>query len=293
MKRTGKKRPTSAKLKRAGIIMIAGLAFGLLTYGQIVRPNQHAAAYERQLDASASRLQACFERLVVTEKLRIFYAPDIPIEAKRQDIAAIKASIRDCGEELKRFNSGSQTLRRLSFSGYTAHYRAAQADQQHALNVTGQSSDVLVQYERLAEFLDQYYASLELFVSATAELNQVGDTSLLAGQASQFGEQGSELHRQAAQLRSLTPAAGFGEVIEPTAVMLDQAADGFDYLSTGYANNNDADITLGFGLIESAVASYNSSVMNLPFNALQDNYAIKQVAGLPDKVKDLHQNHTH
>lgn len=282
-----------AKLKRAGVIAMALLAFGLMAYAQVIRPNQLAHAYEYRLSEAALKLESCFTDLTTTTKLQIFSAPDIELRDKRQDLKTIRDNITLCRAELKYFNQESQSLRGLRFSGYTTEYRTANTNQQQALEVVGQSSDVLSQYDQLAAFLDQYFASLEAYVTSTGQLNGAGNTAALASQTHQFAEQGAELHRQAARIRTLNAGAGFETVIQPTAAMLDKAADGFDYLAVGYARGDDYTVTTGFEMIEAADREYNAVVINLPFEKLQASYTVKQVAALPGKLVDLHQAQQH
>lgn len=290
-KRPGLSAKSRAKLKRASIVTLALLAFGLLMYAQIVRPDQLASSYTVRLNSASDQLESCFSDLTATSKLKIFGAPDIPLQAKRQDLKAIHQAVEQCESQLKQFNVDSQTLQGLRLSGYTAGYRAAVINQNQALAVVGESSDVLSQYKRLASFLDEYFASLEAFVDYTEQLNQTGNnTSTLYSQGYQLAEQGKSLHQQAARVRALNPSAGFEGIIQPTAAMLDEAANGFDNLGAGYARGNDNLINTGFKQIESAQATYSGSVINLPFEQLQNSYTIKQVAALPNKIVNLRQS---
>ncbi len=276
-----------ANLKRAGIIAAVLLGVGLLVFAQVIRPNQHADVYEKRLSNAAAQLQDCFGALANTNNFRIFYAPDIELALKQQNVRDIQAAIRKCSAELGRFNTEAQTLPRLQLSGYSGNYRAAWTDKHKSLQVAGQSNDVLMQYGRLVDFLGQYFARLTPFVTYTSELNQISDTSLLAGRVAELEEQGNDLRRQAARVRALKPSVGFEPVIQPTAAMLDQAADGFELLASGHRQRNDGSVAQGFQEIESAVADYNSTVQNLPFSLLQTNYTVQQVAALPGKIESL------
>jgi hypothetical protein len=224
-------------------------------------------------------------------KLKLFEAPDVTMEQKHQSIVTIKATIHKCATELQHFNTAAQSLQELQFSGYTSHYRSAKAIKDHSLNTGGQSNDVLAQYSQLANFLEDYFTALTPFVDDTTALNQLnGDTNQLYYRVDELGEQGNDLHTRAAAIRQLKPLTGFESIIQPTALMLDHAADGFDNLAYGYRTGNDIVITYGFHAVEGAVADYDGTVNNLPFESLQTSYIIKQVTALPVKFNDLKAN---
>ncbi len=287
MRLSKSKRLQKAHLKRATVVFVALLAFSLLAYAEIIRPNQHARAYDSRLSVAADDLHNCFLQLADNENSAIFYAPDIPLAQKQDNIKTIQQSIRRCNGELQRFYYDAQTLQSLYLSGYTADYRQSRTTKDHALNVAGQSNDVLRQYDQMATFLGEYYQGLEQFIEYTDKLNQTADLSSLQNQVPQLRQQAAELRAQATDMRKLKPTPGFEPMVGPTAAMLDQAASGFDLLASGYSRQNDTTITAGFTAIESAVATYNASVQQMSFDLLVKAYITKQVAALPGKVEDL------
>lgn len=287
MKPSNKKRLQKAHIRRAAVIFVALLAFSLLAYAEVIRPNQHAKAYDSRLQAAANDLHACFLKLADTESLAIFYAPDIPLSQKQANIESVRQSVKQCSGELQRFYYDAQTLQGLYLSGYTGNYKKSQTTKEHALNVAGQSNDVLKQYGQMASFLSSYYEGLEMFTTYTDELNKMVDLSSLQNQTPKLRQQAAELRAQATDIRQLKPAAGFETMIAPTADMIDQAASGFESLANGYSRQNDMTIANGFESIETAVATYNATVQQMSFELLVQAYTTKQVAALPSKVEDL------
>ncbi len=275
------------RLRRIGIVLLTIAAFSLLAYAQIVRPNQHARNYDIQLGEASERLQSCFLKLADNEDLKLFGAPDISIRQKQQDVRTVQGNLRQCSRELQIFNLHAQKLQKLYLSGYTEEYRRALLTEQHAMNIAGQSSDVLEQYGQLSNFLQQYFASLLPFTTYFDELNRLPDVSVLSGRIPQLRQQAGDLHAQAQNVRTSKPFPGFETMIQPTATMLTKAGDGYDLLADGYATGNDRTIDLGFKMVESAVADYNGSVGQLSFDLLIKSYTVKQAAALPAKIEDL------
>lgn len=278
------------RLPRGLLAIAAAVALGLLAYSQVYRPNVQALTYQRQLDTAAGRLQECFRRLDATRSRQLFEAPDISLADKQRDVSAIKTVIRDCSGELARFNTGAQTLPSQQLGGFTGRYRAAHAARQEALDIAGQSRDVMAQYERLAGFLEQYYALLVPFEAYTADLNAVEDVSTLAGRQQSLANQAAELRSRADEMRRLQPFAGFGPVLEPTADAITLAADGIGTLAAGLAGTDDSTIDRGFAAIEAAAAVYDSQIRQLPFDQLQRTHVGSQVASLPSRLDTL-RNH--
>ncbi len=275
------------RLRRIGIVLVIIAAFSLLAFAQIVRPNQHARNYENQLGQASERLQTCFMKLTDYEDLQIYGAPDISISQKQRDVRTIQGNIRQCSSELQIFHLQAQRLQKLYLSGYTEEYKRARLTEQHAMNIAGQSNDVLNQYGQLAGFLQQYYASLLPFMTYSDELNQLPDVTVLAGRIAQIRQQADDLHAQAKNVRDSKPYPGFETMIRPTAVMLDDAGDGYDLLAEGYTKNIDATLAEGFQTIERAVAVYNGSVGQMSFDLLVKSYTVKQVSALPIKLENL------
>jgi hypothetical protein len=242
------------------------------------------------MSQSASQIQNCFNQLADTSKLKLFEAPDVTLDQKRQSTATIETVARKCANNLQQYNTQAQQLQSLYLSGYTSHYRSAHVIKEHALDIAGQSNDALAQYQQLASFLDDYFKQLTPFVAYTDDLSNLVDTNVLYGSIKQLNSQGNDLHARATAIRNLKPATGFEGIIQPTALMLDNAADGFDNLALGYSLGSDPIITNGFHSIEKATADYDSNVKNLPFASLQNSYIIKQVNGLPVKYNDLKSN---
>src|SRR5690242_14995949 len=92
----GLKKP---KVKRAAIWLAVFLAVALLAYAEVIRPNQDAKTYTTRLDSSSKPLEKCFEDLTKTTELKSFYAPDVALEVKQQDMSAILKQISACREE--------------------------------------------------------------------------------------------------------------------------------------------------------------------------------------------------
>lgn len=274
-------------LRRVGLAGLGLIALALLAYTQIIRPNQLAAAYHDRLDVASSRLYDCFERLDQTRRLPVFEAPDVALSTKLQNAAGIVDTIDGCDDDLTGFKAAAQTLPPVRFSGYTHEFRNARNDSQAALNVAGQTTDVLRQYRTMAEFLEQYYRSLEQFERSVSQLNELQDVAVLANHTVWLSEQAAELRRQAQHLRSVQAYPGFERVTGPTAGILESAATGFELLYRGYSSRNDASIDAGFTDIESARASYDSRLQTLPFQRLQQSYIVSQVGALPAKLDGL------
>lgn len=271
----------------ADTVILSILAVILLGYSQIFLPNHYASNYEARMIVASNKMQDCAADLSDTAKQPLFSAPDVSLEQKHESIDLIQSTVKRCNDSLQEFNRQAQSLQQLKFSGYTPHYRSSQTVKSHGLDIAGQSSDVLNQYLQLASFLGAYLDQLTPFVEYTAALNEMSDTNQLYNQVDELASRGNEIHQRAAALRKLKPVHGFENIIQPTALMLDEAANGFDNLAIGYQTRNDAIINVGFEDIEKAVAQYDKSIKNMPFDGLQTSYIAKQATGLSVKFNDL------
>lgn len=283
-----KKLPTArqVKIKRIGIVIAALLMLALFVYAEVIRPNQNAKTYTSRLEASSKPLQQCFEKLADTTTLGIYYAPDIPLVEKQQDARIITDEINNCRKELGNFDRTSQQLMQLHFAGYTTVYKDAKVSQRQATDVIGQSNDVMNQYASMATFLSSYYNHIEAFSSYTTALAADGSfffqdrIQLLASQA-------KDLRARAAQIQALDSPLEFDEMKNATAIMLNTTAGGFEDLVVGYSQGNDFLIASGYENVDKAVAMYDGTVINMPFEQINKSYIPKQVVQLPGKVENL------
>lgn len=275
-----------AKYKRAIVAICAVLILVLLAYAEILRPNQDANAYVKHLDSTSKPLQRCFEDLSETTQLKIYYAPDIALEQKRQDTATILKQIDTCRADLKDFNAESHDLINLHLSGYTSPYRQAKVYQRQAFDIVGQSNDVLDQYTKMATFLSGYYDHIIAFKTYTQELESnkyyIGDAQLTTMQ-----QQADDLRHRATQIRELDAPAEFSTTKTDTAAMFTTAATGLDNIVKGSRNGNGYTTEAGYQSINKANADYDSRVINMPFEQLIKSYIPKQVNQLPAKVENL------
>lgn len=269
------------------MLVLACSAFGLLTYAQLVRPNMLAASYNDRLAAAAGDLQHCFRQLAATQNQKLYETPDLAIDDKRQQLDTIRRTLGACGRSLESFTAAAQSLPQLRFSGYTDTYQAAVAHQRHALDIAGQSRDVLRQHGRTVAYMDEHLTVLPPFLEYTTAVNSLPDLTVLAGRTPQLAAQAVQLHGIADRASQATPAAGMENLAQPTAAMFDQAADGLDYLASGYRLADDGRIAVGFGLLEGAVATYDNSVAAMSFDLFLSAPSNAQVSELPDKLADF------
>jgi len=269
------------------MLALAVSALGLLAYAQLFRPDHIAKRYDRQLAAAAAPLQQCFGRLAGTQRLKIYETPDLTIDDKRRQLSTIRQILGDCGTRLEAFNTTALDLTQLRFSGYTDAYRAAIAHQRHALDVSGQSRDVLLQHSRTVAYLDEHLTVLPPFLEYTTAVNSVANVSVLAGRAPQLAAQSDQLHGIAERARTAKPAAGMENLAQPTAAMFNQAADGLSYLANGYRLADDGRIDIGFQLLEGAVETYDQSVASMSFDLFVVAPSNAQILELPDKLDDF------
>ena len=288
MRRSFKSRLRALGSRRAIMVMIILLMVGLLVFAEIIRPDQDARSYSKDLQAATQPLEKCFEKLANTTTLDIYYAPDIAIQDRQKDAATISKQVAACRQELNHFNEVTGQLLSLHLAGYTQTYHQAKVYQRQAMDIIGQSSDVLNQYGDLADMLSQYYAHIKVFLDDFAYLQSVEQYAYPTnGMISQLAGQAKDLHQRAADIRGLKTTSNFDQMRLATADMFDRYATGFDYVVQGYANYNDATKKLGFDMIDLAVSDYDSTVIVLPFKQLQSSYIPKQVQQLPVKVRNL------
>lgn len=284
------KRPTltarqASRLKRTLVMATVLIAVSLLVFAEVIRPNQEAKSYTSRLDAASKPLQACFEDLSKTTELNIYYAPDIALVTKQQDAKTISSEINVCRAELADFEAAAQQLSGQQLAGYTNTYRTAKVNQRQAIDIAGQSRDVLNQYARLSEFLTNYYRHIEAF---TTYMTAVNSTTFFDGVRLQdMSKQADDMRVRADQLRNLASPQEFNESRTATATMLTTAASGFDNLVGGFSFGNDTTVNLGYAQIDEAQTSYDSKVINLPFEQLTSSYIPKQVLQLPIKIENL------
>lgn len=286
MKKPHLPRPQRGQYKRAAIVVSILLVALLLAYAEIIRPNQDAKTYVRQLDTSSEPLQQCFEELADTTQLSLYYAPDVTLDSKRGDAATILKQINSCRSELNSFDGQAHQLVNLHFAGYTAAYRQAKVYQRQAFDIIGQSKDVMNQYAELANFLSKYYDHIIAFSTYTSEL-QNNRYYLGTAQLTTLEQQASDLHERATQIRSMEAPQEFAGTKLDTAEMLANAASGLDNVAEGYRFGNDYLITTGYEQVDQALNTYDSHVINLPFQQLTKSYIPKQVSQLPGKVENL------
>jgi len=286
MKKSKPSRRLSAQSKRI-IVVVSILLIGILgVYAEVWRPNQNAKAYVNHLEVSSKPLQECFEELSATTDLDIYYAPDIALDQKRKDTATILKQIDTCRTELKEFDAKAHDLINLRLSGYTAPYRQAKVYQRQAFDIAGQSNDVLNQYSKLATFLSSYYDHINAFQTYTQELQDrkfyLGDAQLTTMQ-----QQATDLRQRGKQIKGLDTPAEFNTTRSSTISMFSAAAAGFDTVVSGYRTGDNFAVEAGYQEINNATVTYNSKVINLPFDQLIKSYIPKQVQQLPGKVENL------
>lgn len=286
MKKPHLPRLQRGQYKRAAIVVCIVLVVLLLGYAEILRPNQDAKAYIRHLDVSSKPLQQCFEKLASTTQLSLYYAPDVTLDSKRGDAATILKQINTCRGQLDTFDNQAHQLVDLRLAGYTSAYRQAEVYQRQAFDIIGQSKDVMGQYAEMATFLSKYYDHIIAFSTYTAEL-QNNKYYLGSAQLITIEQQASDLRERAAQIRSLEAPQEFANTKLDTAEMMTTAASGLENVSQGYRFSNDYLVSTGYDQIDLAIRSYESHVINMPFEQLTKSYIPKQVNQLPGKVENL------
>ena len=286
MKRPRANRFRPATYKRASIAVCALLVIALVAYAEVIRPNQDASNYIAMLDRSSDPLESCFTDLAKTTQLGIYYAPDVPLEDKRQDTATILQQINTCQKELATFENKSHGLATLHLSGYTPQYREAKVFQRQASDITGQSNDVMDQYALMATFLSKYYDHIIAYTTYSEEL-RTNSRYMGSAQLTTLNQQAADLRQRAGQIRTLDAPQEFNDTKQQTADMFDNTATGFENIIQGYHTGNTTLINSGYDRVDAATAIYDSTIVNLPFNQLTKSYIPKQVNQLPGKVRNL------
>jgi len=287
MKKFRIRRLQPGQYKRASIVICVLLMVSLLTYAEVIRPNQDAHSYVKVLDSTSQPLESCFNDLAkTTTELKIYYAPDVTLSQKRQDVATILKEVDTCQKELNKFETHSHDLANLHLSGFTPQYRQAKVYQRQAFDIVGQSNDVLNQYASMATFLSKYYDHIIAFKTYVDEL-QSNKFFLGTAQLNTMGQQASDLRQRATQIRTLEGPKEFNATKVQTADMLDTAATGFENTVKGYRSGNDSLADTGLQQVDTASNSYDSTIINLPFEQLIMSYIPKQVNQLPAKVSNL------
>jgi hypothetical protein len=286
MKGSRKRRHLTPKVKRATLAVCIFLSVVLLAYAEIIRPDQDAKAYATNLGTASKPLEKCFEQLAKTTESQLFYAPDISLDTKQQDVTSILSKIKECRTHLSSFETASHHLLGLHLAGYTKSYRQAKIYQRQAFDVIGQSDDVMDQYELTATFLSQYYAHIAAYTSYIDSL-QNDSTYFSSTRIQSLSQQAADLRERANSVRSLQSPQEFTTTRQATADMLSMAADGLDGVAKGYLYANDYAVSNGYAQIDKASNTYYSSVINLPFDQLIKSYIPKQVDQLPVKIDNL------
>ncbi len=275
----------ASKLKRTVVVATILIALALLVFAEVVRPNQEAKTYTSRLDTASKPLQSCFDDLAKTTELNIYYAPDTALITRQQDARTITNEINICRTELATFEAAAQQLSGQQLAGYTNTYRTAKVNQRQAIDVAGQSRDVLNQYARLADFLTAYYKHIEAFSSYMTATNE--STFFDTARLQAMSAQADDMRVRADQIRALQSPPEFNDTKTTTAAMFTTAASGFDNLVGGYNFGNDSTVNLGYRQIDEAQTSYDSTVINLPFEQLTRSYIPQQVMQLPVKIENL------
>jgi hypothetical protein len=262
------------------------VAIALLAYSQIIRPNQDAQNYTTHLSASSKPLQKCFEQLADTTGSKLFYAPDIPIDTKLQDTTMIQAKIKECRYKLDEFDIAAHHLAGLHLAGYTNEYRQSKIYQRQAYDIVGQSTDVLDQYNKTASFLGQYFNHIAAFNTYITSLQKDG-SYFGSARLTAMEQQADDLRARATTIRGLDAPQEYNKTKQVTADMLVMTADGLDLVVRGYRQGLDTSVTAGYKKIDTATASYDSTIVNMPFDQLIKSYIPKQVMQLPAKIDNL------
>ncbi len=276
--------------KTAGRTLLVVWALLLVTgivYAEIIRPNTAANDYSKRLNAEAGRTEKCFESLTKTTELDIFYAPDVKLDTKQKNIASIRQQINSCRQQVASFESVTKSLPTMRFAGYTPTFKEAKVTQRQALDVVGQSNDVMNQYDRMAAFLSSYYTTVDTFLKYTEQLSTLNTGIVTAANAKVLEDQATELETMAKDMRTMDAPNEFSDTKTLTADMFDKAATGFKDVRYGYVNYADAYTTRGFNQVDEALKSYDSTIVNSPFDKLTSSYIPKQVMQLPNKIDDL------
>lgn len=275
----------ASKLKRTIVVTTIVAALAVLVFVEVIQPNQEAKSYTGRLANASKPLQSCFEELAKTTELAIYYAPDIALITKQQDAGAISSRIAVCRTELANFELVAQRLSGQQLASYTKAYQAAKVNQRQAIDVAGQSRDVLNQYAKLADFLAEYYKHIEAFSSYMTAANE--STFFDGAQLQTMSNQADDMRARANQIRIIQSPLEFNDTKNATATMFTTAAGGFDSLVGGYNFANDATVSLGYSQINEAQATYDSTIINLPFEQLTGSYIPQQVVQLPSKIENL------
>lgn len=264
------------------LLLVAGIV-----YAEIIRPNTIANDYSKRLNAEASRTEKCFENLTKTTELDIFYAPDVKLDTKQKNIATIRQQINTCRQRVATFETVTKGLPTMRFAGYTPTFKEAKVTQRQALDVVGQSNDVMNQYDRMVTFLGNYYTEVDTFLKYTDQLSTLDTGIVTAANAKALEDQATDLETMAKDMRTMDAPNEFSDTKTMTADMFDKAATGFKDVRYGYVNYADTYTTLGFTQVDEALKSYDSTIVNSPFDKLTSSYIPKQVMQLPNKIDDL------
>lgn len=269
--------------------MVASIlaAVSLLVYAEIVRPNLDAKAYTNHLSTASQPLQQCFERLAQTTELSMFYAPDVAQADKENDTTVILRQIDTCRIQLNRFEQESRQLAAVPLGGFAASYRQAKVHQRQAFDVIGQSNDVLNQYHKMAMFLSRYYSHIAAFNSYMAEQQASQQAYVSNARLRVMEQQATDLRERALTIRKLEAPREFNATKQKTAAMFAAMASGFDNVIIGIRSGDTTLVGIGYQQLDEAAATYDRSIINLPFDQLTKSYIPTQVEQLPVKIENL------
>lgn len=281
------RRHIPSKYKRGIVAASIILALVLLAYAGIVRPDQDAKSYIHHLDDSSKPVQQCFDKLAQTTELGVFYAPDIALERKQTDVTTILHQIDHCRRILNQFEQESRQLMRVPIGSLTTSYQQAKVYQRQTFDIIGQSNDVLDQYRTMASFLSDYYGHIAVFTAYTSQTQATQRQYVTSAQLRVMEQQANDLRVRAKHIRTLDAPREFTTTKLETATMFTSMASGLDNVVNGIRNGQTEVLETGYQQTELAAASYDSTIINLPFSQLTKSYIPAQVSQLPVKIKNL------
>lgn len=254
---------------------------------EFVLPARASSEYLAKLDSSGRQVEASFKTLAKTTNLDVFNNPDVTTQKAQQNLSDINADIKDCQAKLAAFGKVAGGIDRPPFTGYTSSLHDAEVQREHARTIIAQSDDVLAQYRQLSDFLNTYYGYDATFTAYTSAVNQVSNLDSLAPYTPRLDDQASQLHQMSQALAALKAPSGYEQITTAAPPVYQQASEGFSELSTSLKIGDDNGKDAGIGLVEAAVNTHDSSLVDLPSDLSQKSYLIVQVTELPDKIENL------
>ncbi|HVS58596.1 MAG TPA: hypothetical protein VHD60_02530 [Candidatus Saccharimonadales bacterium] len=257
-----------------------------------VRPNDEANRYNQQLTDSAVILHATLTSLSRTIQLNIFNTPDGTLTSRLHDLDSITRSITATRSQLARFETQANDLHTMAHLPIFNSYHNAQISQQNARDIVSQTSDALDQYQKLANFLRQYYTLDNTFTTITGKINAVSNLDSLIPDYSQVYADSQTLDDLATSVRKLAAPAAYVSLVSTATSVYQQAAQGLHALANGLSLNNDATKNSGIAMVEQATAQHDDKLIDIPFNDVQNSYVLTQISELPDKTDSILSAHT-